>query len=243
MKRVVQVLAIFLILCLSISTVATARAPAMADVSTEDWFHSYVLSGYRNRYIRGTSLTNFRFDPNRALTRGEFIAMLGRFHTLLEGPLNFGNRLPAFYDTQTRTFYTTYLIWAVEAGIIQGDGAGRFHPNAVMTREQMALVLARYIATYELESHFYEASRDRGQYADADRISSAARAAAHQLRNFDIMHGSRGVNDVPGVYYFRPQDNAYRKEAAAVLGRMLLAIFDDDVVTPPPQAQRPSPIL
>ncbi|MOA36377.1 hypothetical protein D3C78_1578950 [compost metagenome] len=43
------------------------------------------------------------------------------------------------------SWYSGYVGWAVENGLVQGDGQGNFMPNANLTAEQMKLVLSRYV--------------------------------------------------------------------------------------------------
>lgn len=44
----------------------------------------------------------------------------------------------------------TVVAWAYASGIILGDGAGHFMPDEALTREQAAVMLARYATFYDI---------------------------------------------------------------------------------------------
>ena len=46
------------------------------------------------------------------------------------------------------SWYSGYVGWAVEKGIVEGDGQGHFYPDQTVTAEQMALMLGRYDKNY-----------------------------------------------------------------------------------------------
>ena len=193
----------------------------MADISPADWFYAYVRLGYEHGFLRGT---DGRFDPSREITRAEFITILGRLHLALGG-IDYGELLIPYTDTE-ETFYTPYLTWATHLDIVQGDEFGRFRPNDVIRRDEMAVTLGRYIEAYDLYESLEHAFEDRGLYADWEEIAPWAYHEAHLLRNHGIMHGMRPPGAAPDIYLFRPETSALRCEAAAIFARLFVIIFD-----------------
>lgn len=67
------------------------------------------------------------------------------------------------------------LRWAVDAGIVKGNGRGAFQPNQAITREQAAVMLANCAAGLALEAQGTDALQ---KAADGGQVSSWARAGA-----------------------------------------------------------------
>lgn len=56
----------------------------------------------------------------------------------------------SFTDVKQGAWYDIPGAWAVNHGIVQGDGKGHFRPDDPVTREQMAAILTRFIQYYNL---------------------------------------------------------------------------------------------
>ena len=178
------------------------------DVSPDDWFYRYVTNGLRFGLIEGVG--DGRFEPNRNVTRAEFITMLGRLH-------EYGNE--TIGTPGDGPFYERYLDWAVEMGIIHGNQYGDLMPHTFITREQMAVIVNRYIRVFEL----HEYVNPRGMvlmmsFPDSD-ISYWARGPVEFLRVSQLVFGT-------SIWSFRPRDNATRAEVLAILVRICSAVYD-----------------
>jgi len=149
------------------------------------------------------------FEPNRNVTRAEFITMLGRLH-------EYGNETIGIPGVGT--FYERYLEWAVELGIMHGNQYGDLMPQAYINREQMAVIVYRYITEFELWSYFSVRGFARA-FSDERDVSSWAWGPIEKLRLSRVLRGGSGFN-------FRPQDNVSRAEAVATLTRIGLAVYD-----------------
>jgi len=88
------------------------------------------------------------FSPNGAVTRAQAVTVLGRLSGVQPVETN------AFSDVAPGAWYAGYVGWAVEAGIVQGDGAGHFFPDEPVTAGQMAAMLSRYAQDYEDNTGF-----------------------------------------------------------------------------------------
>ena len=127
----------------------TLSAPAMAlsvdqltDVKKTDWFYSAVQYVAENDYMIGVS--EDKFAPAMEMTRSMFVTVLAR----LEG-VEDESAKSNFKDVPDGTWYTQAVNWAAENGIVQGNGEGMFLPDALITRQDMCTMMARYVAYHE----------------------------------------------------------------------------------------------
>ena len=95
--------------------------------------------------------------------------------------------------------------------LVSGTGEGNFSPNAAITREQLAAMLANYSA-YKGED--VSARADLSGYSDVESISSWAN---------DTMQWAVAEGLISGVTTdeLQPQGNATRAQLAAILERFL----------------------
>ncbi len=77
-------------------------------------------------------------NPGATITRAQMVTMLWR---TMGQPAAGGSA--SFADVPAGSYYEQAVAWAVESGITQGVGGGRFDPNATCTRAQIAAFLAR----------------------------------------------------------------------------------------------------
>ena len=98
--------------------------------------------------------------------------------------------------------------WAVDCGIVTGFDDGTFRPERTLTREQMAVMLARFCT---LSGMTVDGGADG--YADAGSISAWAVDGVALCTALGLVQG-----DAQGR--FRPQSNLTRAQIAAILSRM-----------------------
>ena len=105
-----------------------------------------------------------------------------------------------FSDVTDGQWYTAAVEWAAENGIVTGISADRFDPHASLTREQMLVILYRYMnyKGYEIPPSQAES------FADESEISAWALEAVKALRGINIVSGKSGnVFDPKGTAYPR----------------------------------------
>lgn len=188
------------------ATVTVDDELPFADVRSEDWFYESVKAMYNNKYMLGTSDT--LFEPELALTRAMFVTILHR----TEGDTRaFDNH---FADVEPNSWYTKAVSWASANGIVNGVSETEFAPDELITREQMAAILARY-AAYKGISTADGASLDR--YSDKHLISEYAIASLAWCVGSGIITGTSDTT-------VSPAENATRAQAAAVIERYLSKI-------------------
>lgn len=151
-----------------------------------------------------------RFAPDAPMTRAMFATVLYRIAGM---PAVSGAN--SFYDVAAGQWYTDAILWGQSTGIITGYGNGLFGTNDLVTREQMCVMLSRYLqwAGYELP-----AVTAAKQFGDKAQISkwAADNVAFCQTRGL--------INGQPNNR-FAPKANATRAENSTVLQRMILAIL------------------
>ena len=100
-----------------------------------------------------------------------------------------------------------YLAWAADSGIVAGYDDGTFRPEKTLTREQMAVMLARYYARSGVTT---QGSLD---FADAAKISGWAVDGVSVCVGLGLVQGDpRGR--------FLPQSRLTRAQIASILVRM-----------------------
>lgn len=77
-------------------------------------------------------------EPNAAINRAQMVTMLWR---TMGQPA--ATDKVSFADVPAGSYYAQAVAWAVESGITQGVGGGKFDPTATCTRAQIAAFLAR----------------------------------------------------------------------------------------------------
>ena len=147
-KRLISLLLVFcMVLSLVPTTVFAANGQAgttvelanpFKDVKEGDWYYDAVQYARINGFFNGTSKNTFA--PNGTMTRGMFVTVLGRMAGVdtaaYEGQ-------SVFSDVPARMYYAPYVAWAAKHGITSGTGDGKFSPDALINRQQMAAFFVR----------------------------------------------------------------------------------------------------
>ncbi|MCD1260331.1 S-layer homology domain-containing protein [Paenibacillus athensensis] len=146
------------------------------------------------------------FAPDRSVTRAEFVALLVRSLGLSAA----SDAASGFTDVKAGDWYAGAVATAVEAGLADGFADGSFRPSATITREQMAVLIARAIS-YAGTS--LPAGSD-GVFADEASIGGWAREAVASLAAVQLVNGMSDGS-------FAPQSASTRAEAVTMLKRFL----------------------
>lgn len=147
------------------------------------------------------------FHPDKPVTRAEFAAMLARTLKLVDDPVS----AQRFADVPRDAWCRGAVGAAVAAGIVQGYSQHSFGPNDVITREQMAAMVARAVNSAQLAA---DTADLLDQFADGEEIGSWARPAVAFVVERNIFKGRTEEN-------FEPGGTTTRAEATVVLLRML----------------------
>lgn len=131
-----------------------------ADVPASAWYYDAVRFVYERGMMAGTG--NNQFSPNVTTTRAMIVTILYR----LENQPAAGSS--NFTDVPADQWYTNAVAWAAANGIVGGYGDGRFAPNDIITREQMAAILYRYA---QYKGYDVGNTGDLSRYVDASQVS------------------------------------------------------------------------
>jgi len=193
---------------------SSAIEPVMEfeDVSPGDWFYRYVVAGLRFGLITAEESESHRFEPDRDVTQGEFITMLGRLHEYGHGVIG----VPG----EEATYYERYVAWALEMGIVHEYRYWDLMPCEPITREQKAVIICRYICIYDLLAYFmHDFFTTDATFWDYDEMSYWARGPVESLR-YLLLANSRYRR------YYKPHAPANRAEALAILSGVGSAVYD-----------------
>ncbi|WP_342564900.1 glycosyl hydrolase [Paenibacillus sp. FSL R7-0345] len=118
--------------------------------------------------VRGVDV--HRFAPDRYMTRAEFIVLIARALGL-----DVSGTTVEFSDVPLSKWYTGAVAAAVEAGLITGYSDNTFRPDALITREQVAVLIVRAAA---FTGHAIEAAQGltHDQAAAKDWVNRAQAA-------------------------------------------------------------------
>lgn len=152
-----------------------------------------------------------RFRPSELITRQDFAVLLAKvtgLQTNRKGDIQFS-------DVPANSPYAPFLQSLVDAGIIKGKG-DRFDATAPLTREDLAVILARAM---DITANTAIAdNQQKISYTDAQAVDAYAREAVSTIAEKGWLVGSKGM--------FYPQNKVTRAEAAVVAERILQARRD-----------------
>ena len=153
-----------------------------------------------------------RFAPDAAVTRAEFAALLVRALGL---PASSSGGGAGFSDVPTQAWYASAVEAAVHAGLANGTAQDRFAPNERITREQMAVMVAKALMLAGGQGGSANpGSADLSGFPDRDAISPWAQASVAQAAAAGLVSGMPDGT-------FAPSATATRAQAAVLLKRLL----------------------
>lgn len=128
------------ILLMELNMVDANATVAFTDVNANDWFYSYVASGFNKGIVKGRSETEFA--PNALITREEICIMTMR--AVRARNINLGTAVATgkFTDEAAIASYAVEDVHALKAaGIVSGRDTGAFDPKANATRAEAVKIL------------------------------------------------------------------------------------------------------
>lgn len=184
-------------------TVMLAKA-AFTDVAASHWAVqeiNYLLN-------KGILDQTAEFRPASAITRQEFAAMIARAYGLSGEGLTL-----SFKDVTAANPYYKEIAAAYAAGIITGKSANAFDPDATITREEIATMLARALTGFNGQQAVSQPESVNAVFTDAAKISKWAAASVALTKNIRLIEGFEDQS-------FRPAQTASKAEAAALIYRL-----------------------
>lgn len=149
--------------------------------------------------------TETAFDPAAPVTRAEFAALLTRL-------LNLEGRSSShtFTDVESQKWYSDEVAAAYNSSIITGRSADKFDPDGLITRQEMAAMIARVLFR---EGYRPADEAELSVFEDADDVAAWAQNAVSTALREGIIQGM-------GDNTFKPKAKATRAQAAVMLYRL-----------------------
>lgn len=164
------------------------------DIGADHWALNAIAHSVARGYFKGEG--EGRFAPNRAITRAEFVTILGRKAGIAPSGAS-----AAFKDVNVGAYYAPYVAWAESKGIVKGTGNGKFEPNRTITREEMAVILDKFLG----DQNKTYSSTNKAQFNDGTTISSWAKGSVEKMANLGFLSGVGNGNFVPKGSFTRAQ--------------------------------------
>lgn len=159
--------------------------------------------------IQGDRAQNL--EPDRSITRAEFITIINRLFGFYEQFSNNGQR---FNDVDSEAWYASEFTIAQEAGYIKGYADGSVKPKQLITREEAALIVERLFS-------LHEPANDNLPFTDAAGLHSDSLMALAKLASNGILLGySDGT--------IRPKHAITRAEVVTILSRIVPNIINQE---------------
>lgn len=137
---------------------AAAGSAAFQDVPSNAWYAAAIATAAGNGLVQGRDAA--AFDPNGAITRQEMAAMAVKAAALQGGGVtapaqeaagDLAARLAGRYNDAAAIapWARAYIAAAADLQLAQGRGAGRFEPQATVTRAEAAQIVANVVGLGE----------------------------------------------------------------------------------------------
>ena len=199
------------------------------------WAEQTIVNAMLNKVVS----TNTTFKPKEAITRAEFASVI--YNTFADETLDQTvNPDIKFNDVSSKDWYAAPVMALAKAGFLNGNPDGSFKPNAPITREEAAKIMADIIyaggkETYKLDTNGKKVHVDiETSFKDDSTIASWADESVLALTKTNatgtilnekitgfVISGDAGKNT------FRGKDSISRAEALVMAERAGLAGFQN----------------
>jgi len=171
------------------------------DTNLNAWYHDGIHYCLTKGLMEGYSTTVF--DPEGATSRAMLVMILWR----MEGEPSAAD--PNFTDVADEAWFAKAIAWAQETGIVNGFPDGTFRPDALLTREQAAVILHRYAAYKDYDT---DSTDSLDCFTDGEAVSIYAEDAMNWAIEIGMINGKdHNMLD--------PQGNTRRNEVATLMMR------------------------
>ncbi len=181
----------------------TPTTPVFSDVSASYWGYDAISSLSSRGIVSG--YPDGAFKPDTPITRAEFATMLVKALGL-----NTTGTTGQFTDVTADAWYYGAVNATASANLVSGTGDHQFAPNALITREQMAVMVTNALGTKAPVTDGTELN----VFSDSSSVSSWAVTGMEEAVKADIVGGM--TTDT-----LAPQADATRAQAAAMIYKLL----------------------
>lgn len=179
----------------------------MSDVSRH-WAKDDVNDLSSRLIVSG--VTEKTFAPDAAITRAEFAAIVTRALGIRSATYDGG-----FSDVASADLHAGAIQAAADYELVSGYADGSFRPNARITRQEGAVLLARAAAVAKLRTDLTsdEMERSLSAFSDGGKVAGWSRASVAAAVHLNLLQGHGGKLDL--------EANLTRAETAALVRRLL----------------------
>ena len=179
------------------------QPPVKVDRFNDIKNHTWAQSAIENLYDKGivNGMGDGSFAPDKTVSREEFLTML-----LRAIGVELTDKESTFADVPNDAWYTSYIMTAVEKGIMIGLSDGTAGIGASITREDCCVFIARAMG--------YTADTNENAFVDGDSISEYAVESVNAVFAQGIIKGDENKN-------FNPKSFCTRAQAAVMIDGML----------------------
>jgi hypothetical protein len=156
-------------------------------------------------------LTEDLFGPDQSVTRAQFTAFLKRALGLDE----LESQVAAYSDVKPGSWYYGAVQAAAQAGLLKGFEEETFRPDALITRQEMATMIANALKSSQQSEGLSsdEINEQLAKFPDRGSIADGAKESVAIAAKAEIIKG-RGDG-------FAPQALATRAEGMVMLNNLL----------------------
>lgn len=151
-----------------------------------------------------------KFYPDKNISRAEVITILAK----LSGEEIKEYNEKVFRDTPVDEWYFDTIMWGYEKGIVNGY-QNKFEPDEYITREDLAVMLVKYLEIFEN----YECKELESKFKDTFDMYDYSKKAIANLADLKLVNGYQNR--------FEPKEFATRYETVIILTNFLDMKFDD----------------
>ena len=177
-------------------SVTVTLADAFSDVPSSAWYYSNVMQAAAAGIVSGRG--DGTFAPLANVTRRDFAIML----TQMLGESNDGSAVSPFIDVDDDDYGVVAIAYCKAHNIISGYDDGTFKPDATITRQEAASMIANAMGVSKVSDE---------KYPDDSTIASWAKNAVYRAKAAGLMKGDAGTGN------FRPTATITRAEAASIM--------------------------
>ncbi len=185
------------------SDTPNAGKPSFSDMGSGHWAYKYInelsAKGILNGYNDGS------FKPDNNVTREEFVKIV-----IVATGLYDEETVCSFDDIDEADWFYQYVASAFDKGIIRGVDDALFGVGEAISRQDVAVIIARIISYLKDEA----LPQSEAEFADSELVSDYATESIGYLSGIGILNGYEDGS-------FRPQNALSRAEAATIISKLL----------------------
>jgi len=185
----------------------TAKEITYADVDRSHWAYDYIKKLSELNVIRGYE--DEKFYPEQNLSRAELCKLIAVAFDFK------GECVMKFSDVTEDDWHYPYISAVFEKGLVNGIGDGKFAPDDIISRQDVATILYRLVENQGIKAE------ETKTFADMNETADYAKEAVIKMASAGILSGN-GEN-------FEPKRGTTRAEASKIIYFVLDIVKGEDM--------------